>query len=311
MPGFISTLRRWFLGGGREGFDRLEDLAVRLEMTPEELRAIEPSYHTFEIPRRSGGHRTIHAPDDRLKEVQRRILHRVLHGLRAHPSVHGFERGRSIVTNALPHVGKAVVICLDIRDFFTEITAHRVFSYLRRVGWSRHTAAEINRLCTWRGSLPQGAPTSPRLSNLVNYGMDARLAGLASKLGGDYTRYADDLTFSLVSDDGGTVRTLVQTARLIVLEEGYQLHPGKVSVRRRHHRQEVTGLVVNERIHMPRETRRWLRAVEHRMRTRGESSLSEAELHGWLALTSMVHAQGEGAGVPEEAAAAGQGPAAR
>lgn len=298
MPGFITTLRRIFLGGGREGLDRLEDLATWLEMTPEQLRAVQPHYHSFEIPKRGGGSRTILAPDDDLKEVQRRILHRALPGLRAHPAVHGFEEGRSIVTNARAHVGKAVVITLDIRDFFAQTSSQRVIAYLRRIGWSRQNAAEITRLCTWQGALPQGAPTSPRLSNLVNYRLDARLAGLAAKLGADYTRYADDITFSLAKDERDAVWALVRATRTILEDEGYELHPDKVSVRRRHQRQEVTGLVVNERIHLPRETRRWLRAVEHRLRTQGECSLTETELDGWLALAAMVHRQGQGTGVP-------------
>jgi RNA-directed DNA polymerase len=293
------AIRRAFLGGGREGFE-LEDLAARLEMTPEQLRALRPAYSLFEIPRRSGGSRTIHAPDDALKEIQRRILHRVLHGLRAHPAVHGFEEGRSIVTNALPHVGKAVVIALDIRDFFPTTSAQRVTRYLRRVGWSKAAAAEMVRLCTWQGGLPQGAPASPRLSNLVNYHLDARLAGLAASMGATYTRYADDITYSLAEDSRQTVAALIGATRRIVREEGgYALHPDKLTVRRRHQRQEVTGLVVNERIHLPRETRRWLRAVEHRLRTGGQCSLSEAELDGWLALTRMVHEQPRDAVEPE------------
>ncbi|MFW6156680.1 MAG: reverse transcriptase family protein, partial [Armatimonadota bacterium] len=262
------------------------------------LRTFEIRYRSFDIPKRSGGRRTILAPDDRLKEVQRRILHRVLHGLRAHRCVHGFEEGRSIVTNARPHVGKAVVITLDIRDFFPSTSQRRVERYLRAIGWSRDAVREIARLATHDGGLPQGAPTSPRLSNLVNYRMDARLAGLARTIGADYTRYADDLTFSLIDDSQARVQGAIRAARAIVEDEGYELHPDKLSVRRRHQRQEVTGLVVNERIHLPRETRRWLRAVEHRLRTTGECSLTEAELDGWLALTSMVHEQGGGVGIP-------------
>ncbi len=293
-----QAIKRALFGGGREGYE-IADLAERLEMTVDALRAVEPRYRSFEIPKRSGGHRTIDAPDDTLKEIQRRLQHRVLHGLRAHPAVHGFEEGRSIVSNARPHVSKAVVINLDIRDFFNATRADRVFSYLRAIGWSRAAAREIQRLTCHEGGLPQGAPTSPRLSTLVNYRMDARLAGLARKIGADYTRYADDLTFSLTDDSTRKVQGAVRAARAIVEDEGYELHADKLSVRRRHQRQEVTGLVVNERIHLPRETRRWLRAVEHRLRTTGECSLSDAELEGWLALAAMVHTQGEGAGVPE------------
>ncbi|MBD3293780.1 MAG: hypothetical protein GF393_12725 [Armatimonadia bacterium] len=295
--GLWDRIRR-LLGGGTPGHD-LPSLAERLELTVDELRAVEPRYRTFDIPKRSGGHRTIDAPDDRLKELQRRVLHRVLHGLRAHPAVHGFEDGRSIVTNARLHVGKAVVITLDILDFFSNTTSRDIYRYLRFVGWSRSGAREIVRLTTYEGVLPQGAPTSPRLSNLVNYRMDARLAGMANSFGGDYTRYADDLTFSLTSDERVAVQGLIRTACEIIRDEDYEPHADKLTVRRRHQRQEVTGLVVNERIHLPRETRRWLRAVEHRLRTTGSCSLTEAELDGWLALTSMVHEQGEGVGVPD------------
>lgn len=292
-----DAIRRALFGGGRPGFE-IDDLATRLEMTVERLSRTQPRYRSFEIPRRAGGSRTISAPDDDLKELQRRILHRILPGLRAHPAVHGFEPGRSIVTNARRHVGKAVVVGMDIRDFFPSTGQGRVEAYLRAVGWSRAAAREITRLTCHEGGLPQGAPTSPRLSNVVNYRMDARLAGLARKVGAEYTRYADDLTFSLVRDDATAVKTLVRVAGLIVTEEGYEPHPEKLTVRRRHQRQEVTGLVVNERIHLPRETRRWLRAVEHRVRTGGECSLTDAELAGWQALASMVDTQGAGAGVP-------------
>jgi retron-type reverse transcriptase len=275
-----------------------EELADWLEVPLDQLRSVEPRYHTFEIPKRAGGTRTIHAPDDRLKALQGAILHRVLSGLRAHPAAHGFERGRSIVTNARPHVGKAVAVSLDLRDFFPSTEARRVRRYFRAIGWSRIASGMLSDLCTYEGGLPQGAPTSPRLSNLINYRMDARLAGLAHSLGADYTRYADDITFSLVRDASAAAIGPISTTRRIVGDFGYRMHPDKLSVRRRHQRQEVTGLVVNETIALPRETRRWLRAVEHRLRTAGECTLAEDELQGWLGLVNMVHQQGAGAGIP-------------
>src|SRR5262249_44280484 len=155
--------------------------------------------------------------DDGLKTIQRRILRRLLGRLRCHPAATGFERGRSIVTNARAHVGKAVVVQMDLKDFFTSTTTRRVRKYFRKTGWNREAADLLIRLCTHQGGLPQGAPTSPRLSNLVNYRLDARLARLAGRrrlydprtgqrigsreIGAKYTRYADDLTFSFQSDD--------------------------------------------------------------------------------------------------------------
>ena len=292
-----TSIRRLF-GGGRPGYE-IEQLAERLEMTVEELRAIQPRYRSFTVPKRSGGSRTIDAPEDRLKLIQRRILYRVLGGLRAHRCAHGFERGRSIVTNARPHTNMRVVIGLDLRDFFPTTDARRVQRYLRFIGWSRAAAREIVRLTTWQGGLPQGAPTSPRLSNLVNYRLDARLDGLARSFGGHYTRYADDITISLSEDRHEQVFTVTRVARSIVRDFGYEVNERKGGVRRRHQRQQVTGLVVNEGIALPRETRRWLRAVEHHLRTRGSCSLAEDELQGWLAYVSMVHRQGAGAGIPD------------
>jgi retron-type reverse transcriptase len=302
-------LVRAFRGSGHG----VAELARRLGVSVQELRSVEPVYRPFTIPKRSGGTRQILAPDERLKALQRRILRRLLRRLRCHPAAAGFERGRSIVTNALPHLGKPVIVRLDLKDFFVSTRAARVRKYFRTIGWDREAAWLLTRLCTHGGGLPQGAPTSPRLSNLVNHRLDARLAGLAAYAGptqfrnprtggpvvgpqvrveATYTRYADDLTFSFDSDDPKRIHDLIWRVRRIVEQEGYTLHlRKKLSIRRRHQRQVVTGLVVNERVNLPRATRRWLRAVEHRL-ARGEvATLTPAQFAGWRALRHMNDAQ--------------------
>jgi hypothetical protein len=228
------------------------------------------------------------------------------------------------------------VLRFDLCDFFPSTRAERVRQYFRRIGWNRPAAKLLARLCTHEGGLPQGAPTSPRLSNLVNYRLDARLAGMAAKLGGVYTRYADDITISFPDEGpaGGrsmehvgrdihtgrrapsaklernadTIRYVTSFVRKVVEEEGYRLHRRKkLSVRRRHHRQVVTGLVVNDGVNLPRSTRRWLRAVAHRARlarqtpsgavdspsgtARKKPTLTSAQLEGWSALESMIARQ--------------------
>ena len=271
------------------------ELARRLGISPEDLRKVQPSYTEFTVPKRSGGTRTICAPDRALKAVQRRILRRLLGRLRAHPAAMGFERGRSIVTNALPHVGKAIVLRMDLKDFFGTTSARRVRDYFRRIGWDRETGELLTRLCTHKAGLPQGAPTSPRLSNLVNHRLDARLAGLARRFGAAYTRYADDLTFSFAKDDTAAVRAVIRTTETIVRSAGYVLHKRrKLRVSRAYRRQPVTGLVVNEAANLPRERRRWLRAVEHRLATGRQASLTPAQLKGWRALQGMVERQSQG-----------------
>src|SRR5262245_22800337 len=311
--GLWEWLERWFVRTFPGRGHGVAELARRLGLAEEELRAVEPVYRLFTLPKRSGGTRQILAPDDRLKEVQRRILRRLLRRLRCHPAAAGFERGWSIVTNALPHAGKPVVVRLDLKNFFPSTRAHRVRKYFRKIGWNREAAWLLARLCTHQGGLPQGAPTSPRLSNLVNCRLDARLAGLAAysgprhyrnprtgeriratenRIGVTYTRYADDLTFSFDADDAKAIHDLIWRVRRIVAQEGYELHlRKKFQIRRRHQRQVVTGLVVNDRVDLPRTTRRWLRAVEHRLARSGRATLTPAQLAGWRSLQQMIAAQ--------------------
>ena len=329
-------LLSWLLYGRGMGAD---ELARRLDIEKHELRRFKPHYRDFTIPKRSGGTRRILAPDDELKELQRRILRRLLGRLRAHPAAMGFERNRSIVTNAKAHVGQAAVLRMDMVDFFPSTSARRVSKYFRRIGWNRQAARLLVRLCCHEGGLPQGAPSSPRLSNLVNYRLDARLAGMARTLRAVYTRYADDITISFSEDaearevaadwleeywkspwtgklililpetaTSGNIRYMRDFVRRVARDEGYRVHGRKkTSVRRGHHRQTVTGLVVNDRVNLPRSTRRWLRAVEHRIKVaklpRAElpkelrygrlkqPTLSPSQLEGWKALQSMIAQQ--------------------
>jgi hypothetical protein len=275
-------------------------------MSLPELRAVSISYHRFSIPKRTGGKREIAAPDPPLMALQRRIAQRLLAHLRAHPAAMGFERARSIATHAALHTCRSVVLRLDIQEFFPSITAERVEQYFAAIGWDAEAAQRLTSICTSQGCLPQGAPTSPRLSNLVNYRLDARLAGLAeSRLGlpnvyetpavpitAVYTRYADDLTFSFDTDSHDRVNSTLRYAKWIVEDEGYRLHTKKkLRIMRRHDRHLVTGLVVNDGVRLPRETRRWLRAVEHRIANGGEATLTAEQLHGWRSLQVMIASQ--------------------
>lgn len=277
-----------WLFGPKARFD-VEELCRRLDVTVPELRAVRPAYRSFQIPKRTGGVRTILAPEPPLKQIQRRILHRLLKRLKAHPAAHGFEPRRSILTNATPHARRDVVVRLDIQDFFGSTAAQRVENYFRRLGWDKDAAGILATICTYEGALPQGAPTSPRLSNLLNARLDARLSALAEKLGGAYTRYADDITLSCCRLPDQRIGTIIFLAKRILKEEGYVLHmKKKLHVSRRHDRQKVTGLVVNERPALPRETRRWLRAVEHHLAQGRPATLTARQLQGWRALEAML-----------------------
>lgn len=267
----------------------LDELVARSGLRSEDLLAARPTYRSVRVPKRSGGERVLRVPDAPTKAIQRSLLHSVLDRVPIHPAAHGFERGRSILTNAGPHTGQAIVIRMDLVDFFDSTSEGRVRRMYRVLGWDPETAALLTRLTTDDGSLPQGAPTSPRLANLVNVRLDARLARLAEALGARYTRYADDLTFSFAEADHGAVADLLAATKKIVHQQGYVLHlDRKLQIRRRHHRQMVTGLVVNDHVALPRARRRWLRAVEHHVYSGKPATLTRDQLAGWQAFESMI-----------------------
>lgn len=270
-------------------------LADRLGKTVTELRAFAPAYKERTIdkkgPYRSGnpGKRKLNVPEPDTMELQRRILRRILQPLKVHPAASGFEKGSSVALNAAPHSYQAVVLKMDIVSFFDTTRADRVQKYFQRIGWTREAAAILTKLTTHNGGLPQGAPTSPALSNRLNVGLDTAIARYASYFYGTYTRYADDITISFPKDYPRRVRGMEQRVRRVAKTYGYRIHKRrKLHVLRRHHAQRVTGLVVNEGPRLPRKTRRWLRAVEHRLKTKGEASLTEEQLAGWRAFEKHV-----------------------
>ncbi len=244
-------------------------------------------YRRFTIPKKAGGLRRISAPMPRLKRAQYWILDALLAHVPVHAAAHGFVPGRSIVTNAAAHVGRDVVVNLDLKDFFPSLDYRRIKGKFRGLGYAEPVATVLALLCTEpdvdaveidgarlyaaRGPrrLPQGAPTSPALTNLVCTRLDARLAGLAGSLGFTYTRYADDLTFSASGEAAGKVGALLKYVHAIVAGEGFTVHPDKTRVMRCGRHQEVTGLTVNERVGVPRETLRRFRALLHGLERHG------------------------------------------
>jgi len=244
-------------------------------------------YRPYTIPKKSGGVRHIWAPLPRLKALQRWILHNIAERLPRHGAAHGFVVGRSIVTNARAHTGAQVLVNADLKDFFPTYTFPRVKGIFRAAGYLEGIATLLTLLCTEAPRLPltvdgeklfvasgprclpQGSPASPALTNAACLRLDRRLAGYAAKGGWRYTRYADDLTFSLPtdSDSGQRVRALLQAIHIITADEGLTVHPDKTTVRRPGQLMEVTGLVVNGsgEPRVPRAFRRRLRAALHNL----------------------------------------------
>ncbi len=287
----------------------LDELARRLEMTADQLRAIVPAYRTFTIPKRTGGVRIIDAPVEQFKLFQRRLLKRVLGRLPVHQAATAYERGVSIVHHAMPHVLRQVVVRLDIRDFFPSITADRVRDYFKAIGWRGQALKLLTEWTTHQNKLPQGAPTSPKLANALCYRMDKRItmalaAGRVNmnpktlewerKSVGEiaYTRYADDLALSFNLDRHRNVKTAIYLVKRIVEDEGFRLHTRKkLRIMRKGDRQLVTGLVVNAGVNLPRSRRRQLRAVAHHLATGKRATMTPDQLRGWHTLQEMILAQ--------------------
>jgi retron-type reverse transcriptase len=240
-------------------------------------------YHRWIVPKRDGRPRLISAPKPDLKRCQAWIAEKITEHLPVHGAAHGFLGGRSTVTNATAHVGAKVVVKLDLEDFYPTITTPRVKGMFRKAGYGEQVAAILALLVTespreqiaiegktyhvavGSRSLPQGAPTSPSITNAVCLRLDTRLAKMAQKLGFRYTRYADDLTFSWHQQKEAPVGQLLRIVNAIVADEGFTVHRKKTRIMRSGRRQKVTGLVVNQdgpvkRARVPRTLVRQIRA---------------------------------------------------
>lgn len=308
-----EQLRRYGLPIWRRESDIAEALGLSLKelyhYSIHRYRDRTSHYVTFAIPKRKGGERLIMAPKRRLKEIQRVLLREVLEKLPVSPAAHGFCKARSVRTGAAAHVGKAVLVKMDLKDFFPSVTFPRVRGLFLSLGYSYPVATTLAVLCTEserqivdvEGQLfhvpigirhcVQGAPTSPAICNQIARRMDHRLSGLARKLGFDYTRYADDLAFS--GDDTDKVKPLLGLARRIIRAEGFRAHPDKTTIQRKSSRQTVTGVVVNQTAGLSRQERRKLRAWIHRLNAE-PSQVDPSELRrlkGKLAYLHMLNSE--------------------
>ena len=300
--------------------DTPQQLAEAMGLTVPQLRwlvyhreaATRVHYYRFTIPKRGGGERPIWAPLPKLKAAQQWVRVNVVEKLLVHGSAHGFLAGRSTLTNAAVHRNPKVVLKMDLKDFFPTVTFPRVKGVFRRAGYREQVATLLALLCTEAPRevveldgqtyyvslgprcLPQGAPTSPALTNTLCLRLDRRLTGLAKRLGYRYTRYADDLTFSLPAGHEGKPRlgALMGLVRRVVEAEGFHVHPEKTRVHRSGGRQQVTGLVVNGdgKPRVPRKLRRQMRAALHNLKQGKPLKEGEtlARLAGYAAYIHMT-----------------------
>ncbi|MBI4783945.1 MAG: RNA-directed DNA polymerase [Oscillatoriophycideae cyanobacterium NC_groundwater_1537_Pr4_S-0.65um_50_18] len=237
----------------------------------------ENRYTSFEIPKKSGDRRTISAPVIGLKIIQRKLSQVLYCVYNPKPSVHGFVPAKSILTNALPHVKKRYVLNADLKDFFPSINFGRVRGLFMAApyGLSPEVATVLAQICCYEGKLPQGAPTSPVVSNMICARMDRQLQHLAKEYRSTYTRYADDITFSTTVPkfpkalayvpEEGDEKKLILGEKLaeIIISNDFRVNEQKVRLQDKRSHQEVTGLTVNEFPNVDRRYVRSIRAILH------------------------------------------------
>lgn len=254
----------------------LADVAAALSTTVANLRyhasrSDQHKYRSFEI-RAKGKLRQIVAPDDALKSLQRRFLAFLESKYVPRHGTQGFRKGHGIRKNASVHEGKRFVLNLDLQDFFPSISERRVVGLLRSApfGLSLTAARVMARICCFQGVLPQGAPTSPIISNCICFRLDKAMQALASRRGCLYSRYADDITFSsnrpftqeFVSSPDPDLQ-LGEQLLAIIEKEGFVINPNKTRLRSWYQRQVVTGLVVNSKVNVKREYAAAVRGMIH------------------------------------------------
>ncbi|WP_299221434.1 reverse transcriptase family protein [uncultured Aquimarina sp.] len=298
--------------GGLPILQTAEEVAKAMGITIGQLRFLAFSrknakvnhYIRFQIPKKTGGFRHISAPQPKLKAAQHWILEHILNKVAMHPNAHGCVIGRSIKTNAVPHVAKDVVINQDLKNFFPSIVYSRIRGVFKALGYSDQVATIFALLCSepkilevsvlgeeyyaQRGErfLPQGSPCSPAITNILCKKLDYRLAGLAAKYGFTYTRYVDDLTFSATHEQYEQITTILKYSRRIVKEENFTLHPDKLRVMKKGVRQEVTGVVVNEKPNIEKKSLKRFRALLYQIEKDG---LEGKVWTGKADLLSQIH----------------------
>jgi RNA-directed DNA polymerase len=244
-----------------------------------------PGYREFVIPKASGKDRTINVPPPVIMAWQRRLLRFLTESYQPKPSVHGFTANRNIRSNASVHTGRRLVLNIDLRDFFPSIHFGRVRGVFARhpFNFPNEVAATLAQLCTNDGALPQGAPTSPVISNLVCRGLDNDLWKLTKSVGCRYTRYADDITVSTNFDalpskivkkydpDTGVVE-LGDEISTIIRYHKFEVNDSKSRIHSSRRRQEVTGLTVNTKVNVTQDFIRDIRAILNDWRVFGESA---------------------------------------
>ncbi|MAA96171.1 MAG: RNA-dependent DNA polymerase [Rheinheimera sp.] len=243
-------------------------------------------YRSFSIPKRNGSRRQIDAPYPTLLLCQKWIYENILKKTSVHHSAHGFIEKKSIITNALPHKNKKTLLKIDLKDFFPSIPLNWVVNHFLSLGYANNVSFYLASLCSLEGNLCQGAPTSPYLSNILLTGLDNRLTKLAASYCLEYTRYADDMTFS-----GNYIpHTLIVTIENVISSYGLSVNSEKTRLHLKKGQRIVTGISVSgDSLSVPREYKRALKQEIHFIERYGYiSHVSKLKINDPLYLEKLI-----------------------
>jgi RNA-directed DNA polymerase len=258
-------------------------LRYHILVSPEDKR-----YRDFSIPKKSGQYRTISAPCTPLKILQRKLSQVLYSVYEPKSTVHGFVPARSILTNAGKHSRKRYILNIDLKDFFHSIHFGRVQGIFMKPPYNlpKDVAVVLAKICCYSKRLPQGAPTSPIVSNMICARMDSELRKLAREFKCTYyTRYADDITFSttlsqfpseLAYEDSESISKLFVGKKLTAIIEGngFSINQDKVRLQHKSQHQEVTGLTVNQ---FPNVKRSFIREISSMLHAWDKFGLESVE----------------------------------
>lgn len=246
-------------------------------------------YKTYTIPKKSGKPRTICQPSKKLKGLQSWLLVNILDKLKVSSSCKGFEKGTSTASNAEPHKNANAILTIDLKDFFPTVKRIQVYNIFKAIGYNETISTILTNICTFEGALPQGSPCSPKLANLSAWTLDVRIQGYVGKRGINYTRYADDLSFS--GYNPSKVVNLIPMIKTIVEDEKFIINPLKTRIAGPARAKIVTGLVIsNESFGIGKQKYKNVRAKIHHLTLPEEQKNIKLlyEVNGWLSYLNSV-----------------------
>ena len=300
-------------------FSKLTNIPVK------KLSTLSPKYKKVSIPKKTGGTRQLQIPYENLKRTQKAFANFITKTFESnvHPACHSYREHKGILTNSIPHLNCAVLIKLDIKDYFQNITLEQVtksldmgldaisfhpdFDFIKKYAKENHSAltgyletdeaqAVLKKLVYSENGLPQGAPTSPVISNLVLSDFDKEVYALVTSLNGAYTRYSDDITISFKEDSSQKIAQVIKFVEAKLAENGFKLNKkkGKINVLRPHQAQRICGVTINSgKPTISRKQRRLIRAAEHNAKQGKSTTFTEDQIKGHQSFQAYVKEHGE------------------